>query len=210
MTAFNSHLNVVNWVSGWLGLMELMFLCTWRPQGRCSSSRFYPFCKTPFVTCVHYFVERFDDLVSSVNGWAFPHTVRLVCVCDYLETMGGLLPENTFFTGPNPPSSIHIPPPAESLSVTFENRTLTSVFNHHPVTPVESMKNCSSALVLCGASLPRGFFFFFLPLWTVRCWHHIALQMFPEECVLLAVVSAVGLYVSQSIPKLALIPAAFY
>lgn len=54
-----------------------------------------------------------------------------------------------------------------------------------------------------------GFFGFFLPLWTVSCWRHIEFQMFPEECILLAVLSAVGQHVSQSIPKLALIPATF-
>lgn len=50
--------------------------------------------------------------------------------------------------------------------------------------------------------------FLFLPLWTVRCWHHIVFQILPKECVFLAVVSAVRQHVSQSIPKLALIPAA--
>lgn len=50
----------------------------------------------------------------------------------------------------------------------------------------------------------------FSALWTVRCWHHIAFQLFPEDCILLAVVSAVGttfvLVYSQTGP---FIPATF-
>lgn len=71
-------------------------------------------------------MERFDYLVSS-EWMSFPSYCRFG-VCNYLETMGGLPPGNTFFTGPNPPSSIHIPPPAKSANVIFENRTLTTVF----------------------------------------------------------------------------------
>lgn len=41
------------------------------------------------------------------------------------------------------------------------------------------------------------------------CWHQVGFQMFLEECILLAVVSAVGQHVSQSVPKVALLPAAF-
>lgn len=145
-------------------------------------------------------MERFDYLVSS-EWMSFPSYCRFG-VCNYLETMGGLPPGNTFFTGPNPPSSIHIPPPAKSASVIFENRTLMTVFTtilSHLLSP---WKTVLQRLLDVGPGFLR---FFYLS----RCWHHIAFQMFPEECILLAVVSAAGQHVSHFIPKLALIPAAF-
>lgn len=70
MTTINSHLNVAIWVRGWFGLIMLMFLCTWRPQGSCSSHSYF--------TYAHYFMKNFDYLVSS--GWASPRIVGLVCV----------------------------------------------------------------------------------------------------------------------------------
>lgn len=71
--------------------------------------------------------------------------------------------------------------------------------------PFTSHSSCHVFFAACFmCRLPQVFY-----LWTVRCWHQIAFQMFPEECILSAVVSAVGRHVSRAIPKLALIPAAF-
>lgn len=209
MTTFESRSNVVIWVRGWLSLRVLvMFPCTWKPQGRCSCS-----CNgcilSPDVFChlqtAHYFMVRFDHLLSAVNGWLnFPSHCRFA-VCNYWKLWVVRCSETHL------PKTHHLPFTSHSSRHVCQcdiwKRNTGNRFRRHPDTPVEPTKNCSSALVLCAGFL--RFAFFFLPLWTVACWHQIASQMFPEECLLSAVVSAVGRHVSRSIPKLALIPAAF-
>lgn len=184
---------MVIWVRGRFGLIMLMFLCTWRPQGRCSS---HSYILLQDIFCHLRSLFHGKVWLSGVlcEWMSFPSYCRFG-VCNYLETIGGLLPRNTFSTGPI----------CSHLSMWHLKTHSQPSSPPSCVKPGESMKNCSSALVLCGA----GLLWVFLPLWTVSCWRHIEFQMFPEECILLAVLSAVGQHVSQSIPKLALIPATF-
>lgn len=104
---------------------------------------------------------------------------------------------------PNPPSSIHVSLILPCLSVWHLETEHWQAFSPPSChTCWVHEKPFFAACFMC--RLPQVFY-----LWTVRCWHQIAFQMFPEECILSAVVSAVGRHVSRAIPKLALIPAAF-
>lgn len=180
MTTFESCLNVVIWVRGWFSLRAIMFLCTWKPGGRRSSNSCI---RLQSIFCRphnnHYFTVRFDYLLSTVNGRSYPHTVGLVPNYWKLWVVHCSETPLSERKEPSSPPSCH------------------TCWGHE--------KLFFSAWFMWG----QASFGFFLPLWTVMCWHQIGFQMFPEECILLAVVSAVGQHVSQSIPKVALIPATF-
>lgn len=86
MTTLNSHLNVAIWVRGWFGLIMLMLLCTWRPQGNGSSHSYILHLRSLFN----------GKLWLSDLLWMSLPSYRRFGVCNSLKKMGGLLPGNLF------------------------------------------------------------------------------------------------------------------
>lgn len=138
---------MVIWVRGRFGLIMLMFLCTWRPQGRCSS---HSYILLQDIFCHLRSLFHGKVWLSGVlcEWMSFPSYCRFG-VCNYLETIGGLLPRNTFSTGPI----------CSHLSMWHLKTHSQPSSPPSCVKPGESMKNCSSALVLCGAGLLWVFFY---------------------------------------------------
>lgn len=101
-----------------------------------------------------------------------------------------------------PLGQTHLLPSSSRLSVRhFANNTRNRP-HRHPVTPVESVEKPFLGACLMWGRASSGFFYLSEPLGVDATF---AFQMFSEEWVPLAVVSAVGLHVSRSVPKLALL-----
>lgn len=180
-----------------------MFPYTWKPQGRCRCSCSGCillqdiFCH---LQTAHYFMVRFDYLFSTVNGWSSPHTVGLVSVI--IGNFGWSAAHKHICQTHLLPFTSHLLPCLSVWHLETEHWQPSSPPSCHTCRVHEKL--FFGACFMWGQASSG-----FLPLWTVTCWHQIAFQMFPEECILSAVVSAVGRHVFRSIPKLALILAAF-